>query len=287
MEAFITPDIDLDELFFSFFVIMTDKINLKDLKALIKNFKAHECPRLGQRKEILLKFAQEHGLLKKKEVAPAVKEKKEVVEKQVVKEFKTNDGKKVKIVKKVKVPKNEIVKVEEPKKDEVVIEVKKDAENKKEVIREWKFAKVYEDDDLVKYKDKVYRAVDVSAGAEPDRFTNPGSNFDQRWEMVEKDEKGEWKMVEWKPAKKAEEPIKGRKEMSGAEMAQYDLAKQRRDKKALEHFHKAFPGLLESKKAEAPPMNPKDKNAARLKEVQRIRKEKGVSLKEAWAMLKN
>ena len=170
---------------------MADKINLKELKALIKHFKAHECPRLGQKKAVLLKFAEEHGLLKK--AVPVVEEKvvvgekkprvikvkketlaehkKVVVAKQVVKEFKTKDGKKVKIVQKVKVPKNEMVKVEEPKKNEVVIEVKK-----------------------------------------------------------------------------AEEPIKGRKEMSGAEMAQYDLAKQRRDKKALEHFHKAFPGLLTKNK---------------------------------------
>jgi len=155
------------------------EISLKEVRAMIKHFKAHECPRLGQRKEILMKFAEEHGLLKHHHEARELAAKS-----------------------------HEAKKAEEAKPPAVV-------------------------------KDK-----------------------------------------------KAEEPIKGRKEMSGAEMAQYDLAKQRRDKKALEHFHKAFPGLLESKKAEAPPMSPKDKNAARLKEVQKIRKEKGVSLKEAWALVK-
>lgn len=119
MDPLGTPDVDLDELFFSFFVIMTKEINLKELKALIKHFKAHECPRLGQRKEILLKFAQEHGLLKKDVpavaapvvaapvsaapvAAPVVEEKKVV-------EFKTKAGKTVKIVKKA-VKKEKVVK---------------------------------------------------------------------------------------------------------------------------------------------------------------------------------
>jgi hypothetical protein len=47
---------------------MEDKISLKELKARIKHFKSHECPRLGQKKAVLLKFAEEYGLLKKKEV---------------------------------------------------------------------------------------------------------------------------------------------------------------------------------------------------------------------------
>jgi hypothetical protein len=54
-------------------------VALKELKQLIKHFKANECPRLGQKKAILYKFAEEHGLLKEemKVVEHHKKEKKE------------------------------------------------------------------------------------------------------------------------------------------------------------------------------------------------------------------
>lgn len=58
-------------------------VGLKDLKQLIKDFKKNECPRLGQKKAVLHKFAEEHGLLKPVKAEVKVEEvKKEEVKKE-------------------------------------------------------------------------------------------------------------------------------------------------------------------------------------------------------------
>lgn len=77
-----------------------EKINLAELKKLIKHFKAHECPRLGQKKEVLMKFAVEHKLIGHREEAKEI-----AVEKH----------------------KNEVVKTEVPAKAKKVIKIKKEA----------------------------------------------------------------------------------------------------------------------------------------------------------------
>jgi hypothetical protein len=101
---------------------MEDKISLKELKARIKHFKSHDCPRLGQKKAVLLKFAEEHGLLKKKELVTIDEHiQKALKEEQLAKKAKS--GKKVKIVKKAEAKKEEKPVVEKKKR---VIKVKKE-----------------------------------------------------------------------------------------------------------------------------------------------------------------
>ena len=192
------------------------KVTLTLLKVKIKEFKKSACPRLSSGKDFLMKFAVEHKLLKHKE-------------EHVETATKAHEAKEVK--------------VEEPKKHKepmdkksMLSEVQKIRKERNVSLKEaWAIHKaemkkpnpepVSERRDLT--KKKIFKLKKVEPVKEP---------------VVERRDLTKKKVFKLKKS----EPVvaeKGRKDMSGSDMASYDNAKLKKDKKTMKYYEENFPGL--------------------------------------------